>query len=185
MKFQFTTFRNAAVAAFIIGSSISYLNAQSATQKLLAGDTKVQMLSSYKGPELPKPDRILVYGFDVAPDAITMDNSAAARLLGRGIVGRLKSDTHDDTPEQAAEHLNDAFTKNLVRELNKSEVSADRAIAEDGSIPVNTLVVEGSFTTVNEGNKSKRVMIGFGRGASDVRAHVTVSMITEIGRIVV
>jgi hypothetical protein len=38
--------------------------------------------------------------------------------------------------------------------------------------------------SLNEGNKSKGVMIGFGRGASDVQAHVTVLMITENGRIV-
>jgi hypothetical protein len=184
MKSQFTAIRNAAVAALIIGASISYLNAQSAPQKLLVGDTKVEMIASYKGPNLPKPDKILVYGFDVAPDAITMDNSAAARLLGRGIAGRIKGDTHDDTPAQAAEHVNAAFTQTLVNALNKSAISTDRAFAEDGSVPVNSLVIEGSFTTVNEGNKSKRVMIGFGRGASDVRAHVTVSMITENRRVV-
>jgi hypothetical protein len=41
------------------------------------------------------------------------------------------------------------------------------------------LIVEGEFIAIDEGNKTKRVMIGFGRGASDIKTHVTVSSITK------
>ena len=36
-----------------------------------------------------------------------------------------------------------------------------------------------TITAIDEGNKIKRVMIGFGRDASDVRTHVTVSSFTN------
>ena len=37
------------------------------------------------------------------------------------------------------------------------------------------LIVEGEFVAIDEGDKTKRVMIGFGRGASDIKTHVIVS----------
>jgi Domain of unknown function (DUF4410) len=39
-------------------------------------------------------------------------------------------------------------------------------------------------TAVNEGNKTKRMMIRLGRGASDVQAHVVVSLVTQKGPVV-
>ena len=37
------------------------------------------------------------------------------------------------------------------------------------------LVVAGEFVAINEGDETKRIMIGFGRGASDIKTHVMVS----------
>jgi len=51
--------------------------------------------------------------------------------------------------------------------------------AKPGTLaPQHALVVQGYFTAVNEGNRSKRIMVGLGRGASDVCARVKVSLIT-------
>jgi Domain of unknown function (DUF4410) len=44
--------------------------------------------------------------------------------------------------------------------------------------PTAVLIVEGEFIAIDEGNKTKRVMIGFGRGASDIKTHVIVSSLT-------
>ena len=41
------------------------------------------------------------------------------------------------------------------------------------------LVVSGEFMAINEGDKAKRIMIGFGRGASDIKTHVRVSSVTQ------
>jgi Domain of unknown function (DUF4410) len=54
----------------------------------------------------------------------------------------------------------------------------------EGAIPTYMMLVHGEFTAINEGNRSKRVMVGFGRGASAVQAHVTVSPTTEVQPIV-
>src|SRR5262249_50218865 len=52
--------------------------------------------------------------------------------------------------------------------------------SDGGNTPTATvLIVEGEFIAIDEGNKTKRVMIGFGRGASDIKTHVTVSSFTE------
>lgn len=55
--------------------------------------------------------------------------------------------------------------------------SQRKALSGQVGVPANTLIVHGQFTAVNEGNKSMRVMIGFGAG--DVQAGVRVSLMTE------
>jgi hypothetical protein len=45
----------------------------------------------------------------------------------------------------------------------------------EGALRQAALIVEGEFTAIDEGNKSKRIMIRFGRGASDIKTHVVVS----------
>ena len=47
------------------------------------------------------------------------------------------------------------------------------------------MIVEGEFVAVDEGDKTKRVMIGFGRGASDIKTHVIVSSFVNGTRITV
>lgn len=46
-----------------------------------------------------------------------------------------------------------------------------------------SLIVRGNFTTIKQGNKTARMMVGLGRGASDVQAHVMISLLTESGPI--
>jgi Domain of unknown function (DUF4410) len=54
-----------------------------------------------------------------------------------------------------------------------------------GAGPVlRALNVRGDFTDVNLSNKTKRMIIGFGRDASDVKAHVVASLIGAEGPIV-
>src|ERR1700748_479796 len=66
---------------------------QNTAQKILVGDAKVTMLQSYSGAEkLPKPAQIVVDDFDVPSDVITIDNSAAARVLGNGPLARRRGD---------------------------------------------------------------------------------------------
>jgi hypothetical protein len=38
------------------------------------------------------------------------------------------------------------------------------------------LIITGEFVAINEGDETKRIMIGFGRGASNLKTHVTVSV---------
>jgi hypothetical protein len=38
------------------------------------------------------------------------------------------------------------------------------------------LIVEGEFIAVNQGDATQRIMLGFGRGASDIKTHVIISL---------
>ena len=185
MKFNIHNASRTVISVIIVTGIITSLaNAQNTVENLLVGDTKVQMLNSYKGAEpLPKPDNIVVYDFNVPDQAITVDTSAAARLQNNGLLSRIKGDA-DASPAAVARHVQASFTKALVNELSKSPLPTERAASANANPAMHTLLVHGDFTTVNQGNKSKRVMIGFGRGASDVQAHVTVFLMTEKGPVV-
>jgi hypothetical protein len=82
------------------------------------------------------------------------------------------------SPETVSRQVQAAFSKALVRELQQASVPT-AAVAGADTPPPRSLLVKGELTAINQGNKTKRVLIGFGKGASDVQAHVTVSLVTE------
>jgi Domain of unknown function (DUF4410) len=168
-------------AAFAIAA-----NAQGTVQKVMVGNATVTVLQSYQGAtKLAKPTQTLVYDFAVPPDAITIDDSAAGRLSDRGPLHRLRGDSGQNSdPNAVAAKVQSTFTQNLVKALQKTTIPAMAATASTSDAGAQTLVVRGEFTAVDEGNKTKRIMIGFGRGASDVKAHTTVTLITPTGPVV-
>ncbi len=163
----------AGIAGIVAGRAAA-LQAQTAAKKLLVGDTKVDVVAKYQGDPLPKPEKALVYDFAVSPDVISVDTSPAARLHRRRASAEAAS-----SPEAAARQVQAAFSKSLVRELQQASVPAAAVEGADTPAPPRSLLVKGEFTAINQGNKTKRVLIGFGKGASDVQAHVTVSLATE------
>jgi hypothetical protein len=47
--------------------------------------------------------------------------------------------------------------------------------------PIGALIIRGNFTTIKQDNKTSRLMIDLGRWASDVQAHVLISLISGTG----
>jgi hypothetical protein len=159
----------ASLAALLLAASAE---AENAAKKLLVGDTKVEVVAKYQGEALPKPVGVLIYDFNVPASVITVDDSPAARVHRRR-----KDEPVDANPiEAVANQAQASFAKALLHELQQASVPASAAPGEDSAPPPNTLLVHGEFTGIDEGNKTKRVLIGFGKGASDVKAHVTVSL---------
>jgi Domain of unknown function (DUF4410) len=173
-----TVIRVIANVVTLTGVVVPTMRAQSSVQKVMVGDATVTMLSSYQGAPLPKPSATVVYDFTVSDDIVQMDGSAAGRLLGHGPFSRAKGDP-DATPEAVAENVEATFSKTLVSELGKTSIPTMKAESAYAKPAANTVVVHGEFTAVNQGDKTKRMMIGFGRGASDVQAHVTVTLTTD------
>jgi hypothetical protein len=173
--------RSAATIIGIVGTAAviaaEAAHAQDSATKLLAGDAKVEVVASYQGDALPKPDQIMICDFDVPADVVTMDQSATARLQRRRLQRR-DADA-DSSPQALAMQVQSAFARTLTSELQKLDIPAETAPADDVAIPPRILIVHGEFTSINQGNKTKRMIIGFGRGASDVKAHVTVSLTTD------
>ena len=93
--------------------------AQSAPQKLLIGDTQVEVMASYKGAELLlKPDKTLIHDLNVDPNVVTMDQSAAG-LLQRRRLQRREPDA-DSSPEALPKQAQAAFAKTLISELQET-----------------------------------------------------------------
>src|SRR6202007_561670 len=178
--------RKTIVAAVLTGGSVA-LNAQNKAEKFLMGDTKVTMLDSYTGTDkLANPDRVIVYKVDVPVDVVKMDHSLTGRVFDHDMMGHMKGDAYKDaSPDEVAAHVQEEFTKVLMSELAKTPIPVTSAAYTAGQgLPQGALVVRGEFTKVNLGNKTKRMMVGLGRGASDVKAHVVVSLVTKNGPVV-
>jgi hypothetical protein len=156
--------------------------AQNSTGNILQGQAKANVFKQYSGPEaLPKPDKVLIHDFAM-PAEIATDKSIAGQLH-RTIMLRHGVD-EDSSPEVLAKRVQAAFSKALAEELKKANISAFHVPGQKTSSAENlasgsNLVVDGEFTAIKEGDESKRIMIGFGRGASDIKTHVTVSSVTQ------
>jgi hypothetical protein len=73
------------------------------------------------------------------------------------------------------------LAKELVKEIQGFGLPAQRAA---GIPPTsgNILLVQGQFVSVDQGNRTERVVIGFGAGRTDVKANVQVYEITAEGK---
>jgi len=142
-----------------------------------SGDSQVRTIQSYAGTApLPKPDRVQICDFFVPPDVVEIDESAAARLERRRA---LRKGADDTSPEAVGLRVQGGFSDGLLKALQKASVPVERIPESFAATAKNTLIVRGEFTRVDQGNQTKRVMIGFGRGASDVQAHVTLTLTTD------
>lgn len=149
--------------------------AQDSVGNPITGEAKIEVIKSYGGSGvLPKPSIVVIQDFQLIGDVIT-DDSAAARLrLGRG-----HGSNADSTPDALVQQVQTVFSKTLKAELDKVKVPSERESDSSGPAAGTALLVGGEFMAINAGNKSKRILIGFGRGASDIKTHVTVYSFTK------
>lgn len=165
--------------AIILGTIVVAVSIQASAQtqsnglkSVLVGDLNVQVLQSRTGSDsLPKPERILVFDFNVPPELIAMDESFAGRLQTRRSSRR---GINESTPEQVAQRVKEVFSRTLLQSLASVPIPSQRQQDGAATSPIQSLVIRGEFLGVDQGNATRRIMIGFGRGASSVRAHVTV-----------
>ena len=157
--------------------------AQNSAGNILSGNVKADVLKRYSGPEaLPKPDKVLIQDFAVPAKQVTTDESIAGELH-RDVMLRHGVD-EDSSPEVLAQQVQAAFAKTLAGELKKANIQtvnipSQKTSSAEGAVDGSNLVVTGEFVAINEGDETKRIMIGFGRGASDIKTHVTVSSVTQ------
>ena len=76
-------------------------------------------------------------------------------------------------PAARARGLVDLMANSLVKELSKSGLNASR-VPERVPLATQGWLVRGVFTEVQEGNRLRRAMIGFGQGQTDVQVIATI-----------
>jgi len=113
---------------------------------------------------LPRPDRILVRNFAVTKGEVDLDRGIAP-TIARDFQGEVDSDARQQLGHAAANSLAEA----LVAKLRDAGLPAERSSGRVALTPT-TLVIEGKFLSLDEGNQTMRTLVGFGAGASEVRA---------------
>jgi hypothetical protein len=117
---------------------------------------------------LQRPQQILVYDFATS-DADVSANSSSTSAARAKAEGKSMARREAEVARDAVNALSD----DLVADLVKLGFHASRAkrgtVARDGD-----LVVDGQFIDIDEGNRLKRIVIGFGAGGSKVNTNVQV-----------
>jgi hypothetical protein len=127
---------------------------------------------------VPRPGKIVVYDFEVSAGDVTQ-NASPLQKVYRAVA---KSDDEIGAEKlasgRAAAH---DLSQDLVKQLSALGFDAENlprgTPAADGD-----LIVDGQFLNADEGNRARRMIIGFGAGASHLETLVTVSHVSSEGR---
>jgi hypothetical protein len=139
--------------------------------------SKVQVQDEYAGKRLPRPDKILVYDFAVSPDDVKTTRGVGLEL--EKLIKRGTPKTGKET--EVGRKVAAAFSQELVKEIRKMGLIAERA-ADFPPTTGNHLLVQGYFLSIDQGNRTERVVIGLGAGRSDVEARVQIYESTPEGQ---
>ena len=143
---------------------------------VLAGcaSSDVSSRRPYVGDEgIARPGRIIVHNFAATADDIPADAAIAGRYDRR------------DAPQTAEEielvrQLGARVADELIKDILKMGMPAERA----GSGPApqqSDIVIKGEFVSINESSRLKRMLIGFGAGAAELKTFVEGYQVTASG----
>ena len=152
------------IAAFIQLGMIAMLAACS--------HSNVQTTESYLGPPMARPDRILVSRFSLSPDLVRLDQGVGPRIM------RAVGDQPSGTGElQAVRDTQDALAERLVERLNKYGLPAE--LATTPAVSQRGLLLQGQITSIDQGNRTRRLLVGLGAGKSSISADAQLYALSE------
>lgn len=131
----------------------------------------IKTVKSYAGQNpLPKPDRVIVYDFTVAPDIVKTDRTPGVRQ-------RMKGNSKEEVGEQVQDQITSDLFNGLQKQLKSSGIPVDKG-TPGMQAPGNALIVRGTITKLEQGHRLRRETVGLGAGASDVETDCQISMET-------
>lgn len=136
---------------------------------LVAGCAKATTSPMQLAPEgIARPDRILVYDFAVNAREVTLDRGLGPRLAREGGAA-----TQSEEELRVGRAVSEALARHLVEELRGLGIETARATG--GPLPTDiTVSVTGRFLSIDQGDRTKRTVVGFGLGGSEIRAWVQI-----------
>jgi hypothetical protein len=127
---------------------------------------------------LPPPEVVIVDTFATSPDEVQLDEG-----LSTEVEEAIKAHQGTSQTEQEAavgREVADAIANNLVVEIRDVGLAAERGTKVPSSVQ-NGVLIKGQLISIDEGNRTERVVIGLGAGRSDVRVHVQAYEVTPAG----
>lgn len=124
------------------------------------------------------PKTIYVADFALESEHVDTDQGNRGVLPGRRLkkLGQQLPEpmVHSNPAEQARKIIN-TMSQSLVKDLKEKGFIAQRLPSSQTVLPREGWLLQGVFTEVDQGNRIKRAVIGFGRGATRMQAQVAVS----------
>ncbi len=158
----------------VVSSASAGLAMAAIALMVMAGCARVSTEHVQKSIDvLPRPQLILVHDYRVSPDEVQLDSALSSRVK-RAVKGTPKTEDQLKVEQEVSRVL----TTTLVDEIRKLGIPADSAtMASPVAGPI--LSIEGQIVSIDEGNKAKRLVIGLGSGASEVRTLTQVHEVTS------
>jgi len=157
-------------AVYWAGIVFALVAAAFAVDNPMSAHVDVTPVQSYSGGKtLTRPAKILVYNFEVKPEDVQVDRSQEIRLrhLLEG----------DEKPAKVGEKASEKLSAELIKQLKKTGIPVEAA-KEAMVAPDDALMIQGSFISLKQGDKTERVAVGMGTGSAEVRAKVQVHLKT-------
>jgi hypothetical protein len=123
--------------------------------------TKITNRNEVTTGQLPRPDHIWVYDFAATPADIPAESA---------IAGQYSEHSTPQTAEQIAtgRKLGAEIATELIKQIRGMGMPAE--LGGPGTKPqINDIVIRGYLISYNKGSAEKRILIGFGSGASDLK----------------
>jgi Domain of unknown function (DUF4410) len=128
---------------------------------------------------LPRPQVVVVDTFAVSPDEVKLDEGLSTEI--EQAVRERRGTSRSQQEVQAGRQVADAIADKLVAEIRDMGLRAERGSALPPGTQ-NALLIKGQLVSIDEGNRTERVIVGLGAGRSDVRSQVQVYEVTPQGR---
>lgn len=135
--------------------------------------TKITKRDEMVTQQLPRPAHIWVYDFAATPADVPAASALSAHASEQGTT---------QTAEEiaAGRKLGSQIAIELVEQIRGMGMPG--ALGVTGTKPqINDLVIRGYFLSIQEGSEAKRIAIGFGSGASELRTAVEGFQMTAQG----
>ena len=113
------------------------------------------------------PDTIYVSTFDADPQQVKLDHGGMLQKLKTQMAGSTDAQKQVADAAQVREQVADEIVHQL-RAMGLHAVRTDAPMPADQ----NVLLVQGSFDTIDAGNRRRRTLIGLGAGKSEVSSSV-------------
>lgn len=157
----------AAIVALVAGISLLLATACARTSV-----QDVQVMAS----GLPRPSVVLVHPFAASGGVVALSGGLLSRAMEA-----VESTPEAQQREQVAQQVTQVLAQKLVKRIQDLGLPAELASA---AAPAggSTLSIEGQILSIDEGNPTRRMIIGLGAGSSEVRTLVQVYATTSDGR---
>jgi hypothetical protein len=127
----------------------------------------------------PRPNVVLVYRFAVTGDEVTLNQGFFSRV-DRQLGSASLTQDEQQTARKAGQRLAD----DLVKGIQGLGLPAQLATVDQTTVPPNAAMVSGAFTDINEGNRTRQLVIGFGVGKATIDTRMRLATWTGSGETV-
>jgi len=150
------------------GREIMYATLALFSMIMVAGCASTVVKSQYESAQvrLQRPSQIYVYNF-----AVTRQEVKENQGILQSTVNDFKGETTFEHEGKIAEEVQTVAADELVERIQNLGLPAQRVSATT-PLPKGSLGITGQFLDVDEGNRTRRLVIGFGSGQSKVDIRV-------------